>query len=33
MPPLCSLAVDEAAVALVREWIDSLTPSPQVPKL
>ena len=32
MPPLCSLAVDEAAVALVRQWIDSLPPSPQVPK-
>jgi mono/diheme cytochrome c family protein len=24
MPPLCSLAVDDAAVALVREWIESL---------
>jgi hypothetical protein len=24
MPPLCSLAVDEAAVTLVRQWIESL---------
>jgi hypothetical protein len=24
MPPLCSLAVDDAAVTLVRQWIESL---------
>ena len=27
MPPLCSLAVDEAAVAMVRQWIESLPPA------